>query len=321
MTDETPTPPVGIMAQQRAAARGPATSAVATLQFGTGRPSGLRNSTDKPYRVVIADDPAAWSDAYGRKAMFELTAAERVTAFERLTAGQNRLVILCGHRQAARVNREVAVVRGLLDARVAVVPLPGGPLGQYATARIADQALAVAGRPATLIVSLLGRLAEQVVDLGLVGAVNALDIPGIRLRHHVRSYLPGSHLFAVQLTPSPFITAIDSDELPEAAGPAFAAPDFGPGGARVLRAGPREIPPALQQAIGVTGAAHPVKSHLDLAGYWKDEQATEVVVVPADPVGWVVAQVPVQNGVPCNWCGESLSPTATSCVFCGNLAR
>lgn len=275
-------------------------------------------SVAEPYRVVVANDPDAWSDGSTRSGLLGLSPSARVAAFERLTDGDTRLVILCDHRQVSRVNREAAVARGILETPVAVVPLSSGPLGQYAMARIAERSLAVAGRPSTLVISLLRELATRLVDIGLVGSVKALDIPGIKLRHHLASYLPGSHLFAVQLTPTPFVAAAGRPQLRPAAAEAIARTDLGAVGVHVLIAGPRPIPPALEEHLGSAGAAVTVTAELDLASYWRDPRASEVVVVPTDPAIWVAQEVPVQAGRPCNWCGELLATTAISCVFCGH---
>jgi hypothetical protein len=312
--DETPTPPIGIVAQQRAVARQWGTQPVQTAAARAG------TLPARPYRVVIADDPRVWSAGSEESGLLGLSPSARLAAFERLTAGDSRLVVLCGHRQAAAVNREAALARSMLDARVAVVPLPGGPLGQYAMARIADQALMVPDRPTTLIVSLLSELAAELVDVGVLNSVSALDLPGIKLQHHLASYLPGPRLFAVQLTPHPFVAAIGREHLPAAA-EAFTSADFGAGGARLLTAGPRPIPLTLEQQLGVPGAAHQVKAVLDLAGYWRDDEATELVVVPADPADWVAQRVPAQAGQPCGWCGESVAASLRSCVFCGHTPR
>jgi hypothetical protein len=271
--------------------------------------------------VVTADDPAAWSDGEVQGGLLDLSPSARVAAFERLTDNDSRLVILCGQRQASRVHREASIARSTLETRVAVIPLPGGPLAQYAMARIADHTLAIAGRPSTLIVSLLPDLATRLVDIGLLGSVSALDIQGIKLRHHLASYLPGSRLFAARLTPTPFVTRIRRDRLPGAAAEAFEPADFGAGGARLLIAGPRPLPGVLERQLDVAGAVQPVEAALDLPGFWRDERATELVVVPANPAGWVVQQVPGPAGAPCNWCGEFLAASAGACMFCGNTPR
>jgi hypothetical protein len=182
VTDETPTPPVGVVGLQRAAAR----------QAQRGLPIVGNQAPNDPWRVVLADDARAWSDGDEQGNLSRLSTAGRLAALERLTEDGAGLVVISGHRQALQVNRGAALARSMLDARVAVVALPGGPLGQFAMARIAEQALAVGARPAALIISMLPRLAASLVDVGLVGSVSALDVPGIKLGQHVASYLPGS---------------------------------------------------------------------------------------------------------------------------------
>ena len=253
------------------------------------------------YRVVVADD------------LLERSRSDQLTAFEQLTDGDTRLVLLCGQRQAARVHREAALARSILEARVAVVPLPGGPLAQFAMARIAERALIMADRPTAVIVSQLPALAAQLVDIGLVTSVSALDLPSVKLRHHLASYLPGSHLFAVQLTPTPVVAAASRARVPTV--------DFGETGIHLLVAGTRSIPVALAEELGALGPAVRVTADLDLPGFWRDEQATEVMVVPADPSAWVAQEVAIHAGHPCGWCDELLATTASSCVFCGHTPR
>jgi hypothetical protein len=297
------------------------------LQRAAARPAqrGLpivgNQAPNDPWRVVLADDARAWSDGDEQGNLSRLSTAGRLAALERLTEDGAGLVVICGHRQALQVNRGAALARSMLDARVAVVALPGGPLGQFAMARIAEQALAVGARPAALIISMLPRLAASLVDVGLVGSVSALDVPGIKLGQHVASYLPGSRLFAVQLTPAPFVATMHARGVIGAAVSEFQTAHFGVAGARLLTAGPREVPAELAELWGVSGQAHPVTSLPQLAQYWRDEQASEFVVVPADPATWVTEQVPAMASLPCRWCGEPLAEPMPGCIFCGNTRR
>jgi hypothetical protein len=319
--DETPTPPVGILGQQRAAAREHSGRRVSVVPEVRQPPPGPAGSASPPYRVVIADDPSTWSDGSEPAELLGLSPSAQVSAFERLLDGDTRLVLVCGHRQAARVHRVTAVARSVLDARIALVPLPMGPLGQYAMARIAERALAAADRPRTLIVSLLRDLSTRLVDIGLVASVKALDNPAVKLRHHLAGYVPGPHLFAVQLTPTPFVTSVRRAQLGAAATEAIKGADFGAAGMHLLIAGPRPLPDVLAEQLGASEAAIPVIGEFDLTGYWRQPDATEVVMVPADPAAWVAGEVAAQVGLPCGWCDELLAGTALSCVFCGHTPR
>ncbi len=271
--------------------------------------------------MVIADDPDTWSDDGRPLGLLELSPPERLAAFERLTEGDVRLVVICGHRQSTPVQREAAIARSMLESRVAVVPVPGGPLGQHALAQIAEQSLTVVGRPGTVVVELLPQLASEILDIGLVQSVTSLDIAGIGLRHHLASYLPGRRLFGIQLTPHPFVAVVGRERLRPTAAKAIARPDFGATELQMLIAGPHPVPAALEQHLAVAGPVQVVQAELGLARYWHDAQATELVVVPADPIEWLVQNAPAQTGSPCGWCSEPLAFDATSCVFCGHTTR
>jgi hypothetical protein len=89
----------------------------------------------------------------------------------------------------------------------------------------------------------------------------------------------------------------------------------------LLIAGPRPLPDSLAERLEIPGPAIPVRAEFDLPGYWGDEQATEVVLVPADPATWVAQEVASAAALHCGWCGEMLAATAISCVFCGHTPR
>jgi hypothetical protein len=273
------------------------------------------NTPPSGYSVVMADDVQLWSEA-GPGPLLALPAEERLAGFERLTADGAALVVLCGRRQARAVAREAALARGTLEARIAVVPLPGGPLAQFALSKIAERALAAQVRPAAVIVDALPALAAGIIDVGLVGSVTSLDLPGVKLGHHMSSYLPGAKLFAVQVTPAPLVARVGASGLGEAAG-TFAEADYGPAGARLLTAGSRPVPPDLAARWGVQVPSAPVPVPMPLVDFWKDDQAGELVVVPADPAAWVADRVAATGAVPCRWCGELLTPAVRSCAFCG----
>lgn len=313
MTDQTPTPPVGVVALKRAAAR---QRSLQSVPMPTASQTGPASAG---YTVVLADDPQSWGDT-AQGTLLSLPPEARLAGFERLTEDGAALVVLCGRKQARAVAREAAVARGTLEARIAVVPLPGGPLAQYAVARIAEAALTERSHPPAVIVGALPELAGAVVDVGLVGSVSSLDVPGVKLGHHLSSYVPGAKLFAVQITPEPFVAKVGSTGL-GAAAEQFAAPDYGPAGARLLSVGPRPVPADLLARWGVQPPAGPVPVPLPLGAFWRDDEAGELVVVPADPAGWVKSHIPVTAALPCNWCGEMLAETTRSCVFCGNTPR
>jgi len=316
MTDDVSTPPIGIVGLKRAATRHQqqlTASPVATLPGG----SPTATSSDSCL-VAVADDPTLWSDGEER-GLTRLSPTSRLAALERLIDGDKSLAILCGHRQVAGIKRDIALARSMLGARITIVPLPLGPLGQFAMARIAQQALRSLDRPPALIISHLPELANSLVDIGLVGAVSSLDIPGIRLRHQLASYLPGSRIFAAQLTPVPTVRRIRANSpQPDSE---FPAPNFGPLGRRLLHAGARAIPAGLEELWRVSGLVTQVTSKLPLADYWHDDQAGELVLLPDNPEQWVEDRVSPVVSEPCRWCGEPKPADVTDCVFCGHTPR
>lgn len=271
-------------------------------------------AAERPSRVLLADDLSMWREDPGTTGLLRVSPATRLGLLEDLAQDGARLIMLCGEAAELAVSREMALARAALDVEITVVPLPGGPVGHYALARITEQAMSVAGRPPSLIVSLLPTLAAAVVDVAVLRSVSGLDLPGVGLGRHLASLLPGQRQFAVQLTPRPIISSTSKDLITEG----FTRAAYGPAGTRVLIAGPQPVPARLEAVTGVTDEPHRVRTELDLAGFWGDAEATEVVAVPKDPVSWVVQQIPVQPHSPCDWCGAALVTAAARCVFCGH---
>jgi hypothetical protein len=272
---------------------------------------------ERPSRVVLADDLSTWMEDASPGGLLRVSSATRLGLIEELTTDGARLIVLCGETAEAAVNREMALARTALDVEITVVALPGGPLGQYAVARITEQALAVAGRPTSLIVSILPTLAAEIIDVAMLNSVSGLNLPGVGIGRHLASILPGQRHFAVQLTPRPLVRSLTRDLLAEG----FSRANFGSSGTRVLIAGPQTMAAPLEALTGVPDVPHRVRTELDLAGFWGDEQATEIVAVPKDPAAWIVQRVPVQPNSPCTWCGAPLVASASRCVFCGFVTR
>ncbi|GAB3242100.1 hypothetical protein [Kineosporia babensis] len=268
---------------------------------------------ERPSRILLADDLSTWAEESSPGGLLRISSATRLARLEDLAGDGARLIMLCSEGAEAEVNRQMALARAALEVEITVVALPGGPLGQYAVARITEQALSVAGRPTSLVVSILPTLAAELVNVAVLHSVTGLDIPGVGVGHHLASLLPGQRQFAVQLTPHPLVRSVSKDLLAEG----FTRATFGTIESRVLIAGPLALPPQLEVLTGVTDVPHRVRTELDLAGFWGDEEATEIVAVPKDPAAWIAQRVPVQPHSPCDWCGAALATSASRCVFCG----
>jgi len=271
-------------------------------------------AAERPSRFLLADDLGQWGEPDRPGGLLAVPTATRLARLEELAADGARLIVLCGEQDESAVSREIAMARTALDIDATVMALPGGPLGQYAVARIAEQAMTVAGRPTSLVVSVLPTLAAALVDLAVLQSVSGLDLPGVGLGHHLASIMPGQRQFAVQLTPRPIVRSMTKDLL----GEGFTRAAFGAAGVRVLVCGPQQVPAPFEAVTGIGDLPHRVRTPLDLPGFWGDESATEVVAVPRDPVAWVVQQIPVQPNTPCRWCGCALVASAARCLFCGH---
>ena len=92
-------------------------------------------------------------------------------------------------------------------------------------------------------------------------------------------------------------------------------------GATALSAGELPIPRGLLAALGVDDGPHPITGGPDLSAFWRSAEASELVVLPKDPVTWADARMPEAVVTLCHWCGEPMAGGLNSCLFCGNTAR
>ena len=283
-------------------------------------PAGAVSTPAPPYRFVVADDLATWSTAEQAGSLLALPQEARLAAWERLGADGCAVVVICSPKQAGPIRRDSALARVGADTRIIVLPLAVGPLAQLVGARI-GQTLIAAGldRPVSELVVSLPELVGSLLDVALVRSVTSLDLPGIKLGHHLLSYLPGNRRFAVQITPVGQVVRRDragdlrADLAPPGFDPAF--------GALLTVLGPRPVPPRLLEQCGIVDQPVIDQAQLDLPGYWHDPEATEVVVRPADLVGWVLSQLPALERWPCAWCAEPMAAPMVLCPFCGHARR
>jgi hypothetical protein len=328
MTQDIPTPPTGVIGVQRARRPRPLQPARTPTP-----PSGLDGLPDDPrptlhsrpgpalrYRVVSAEDPGAWSLPGQGNGLLDLPDAERPAAWERIADGLP-LAVLCARAQLDQVRRESAVARSVVDIAVTVIPVPSGPLGRFVGARLADHLLAQPQdrTPATILAMLPALLAE-LPNLGVVRSVSSLEIGNIGLRHHLASYLPGGGPFVVQLTPRPGVLRMRGRRLTDRAG-VIRQVDLGPGPASAAVHGSLPVPPAVLAALGVAGDPDPMPGAPDISRFWHAADATELVVLPGDPVAWAAARMPESGPEACNWCSEPLAGGLDWCLFCGNTRR
>jgi hypothetical protein len=83
--------------------------------------------------------------------------------------------------------------------------------------------------------------------------------------------------------------------------------------------GPRPVPSALLACCGLpTDAPAAMPTALSPARHWPDADATEIVALPQDIVGWVAGQLPGVEAWPCRWCDEPLAAPVRSCPFCAD---
>jgi hypothetical protein len=275
------------------------------------------------YRFVVADDEQVWSGGSGQGGLLQLSDGEQVEAFDHLTRDDSALVVTCSPRQALVVRRASALARSRSQARVAVVPLPLGPLGQSALTLIAQQVVATAtSRPVAELIAWLPSVAEAVLDLALVRNVARLDHPSVGVRHHLASYLPLHQAFAVQLAPEPAIARVARDGSLRPAAHKLAAPAFDESyGTVMVVAGRRPVPDSLLPLCRTTSAPPAAPTALHLGRFWGDPEATEIVVAPADVTRWALDRLPSLETWPCTWCAEPLAAPMNECVFCGNSVR
>jgi hypothetical protein len=281
------------------------------------------NQGGRTYRFVVADDWLAWSGATGRGGLLQLDEGDQLDAFDQLTADGNALVVICGTRQVAAVRRASALARSRSRARVAVSPVPLGPLGQSVLTMMVQQLVASAGaRPVAELIVRLPTFAAAVLDLALVSSVAKLDLPFVTVRHHLMSHLPGRRTFVVQIAPDTALARISSTAQLRPSSARLHLPAFDDSyGALVTIAGPRPVPGALLPFLRTTVLPPALPTAPQLSAYWTDPEATEVVVTPADVTRWALAVLPDLETWPCGWCDEPLAAPVDRCVFCGNSVR
>lgn len=292
------------------------------LQQDSGQTIPSAYSPAAGYRFVLASDEVVWpGEDGGRGGLSQVSEQAQLDGFDRITRGCDALVIVCGTREVAAVRRASALARSQSQARIAVVPIELGPLGQDAVVALGKALVTSARtRPAAELVGCLPEVADHLLDLALVSGVASLDLPGIGVRHHLRSYLPGRHAFAVQLAPSVTIARITRAGRLRPASATLNPPDFDEGlGAMMAVAGPRSLPEAVLKAAGSSSAPPRLASTPALSAFWGDDEATEVVVVPADVTRWARSLLPPVPMIVCSWCDEPLAATRPQCVFCGHV--
>jgi hypothetical protein len=277
----------------------------------------------RTYRFVVADDWLAWSGSSGQGGLLQLQEGDRLDAFDQLTADGNALVVICGTRQAAAVRRASALARSRSGARVAVSPIPLGPLGQSVVTMMVQQLVVSAGaRPVAELIVRLPMFASSVLDLALVSGVAKLDLPFVTIRHHLMSHLPGRRSFVVQIAPDTALARVTGKGELRPSPSGLHMPPFDDSfGTLVTVAGPRPVPGALLRYLRTSHLPPALPTAPQLSAYWSDPDATEVVVTPADVTRWALAALPGLETWPCSWCSEPLAAPIDSCVFCGNSVR
>jgi hypothetical protein len=215
--------------------------------------------------------------------------------------------VLVLHNLNAEATRRVAAARNLADAKsTAPLPLdlPGSAL--LAVAALL-QDLAAAGVSAGSVLAHTDVLLRHCLIGGRTRSVTRLSVPGVRLRDHVRSWVPGT-VFTVGLAPTPTVTGGRVRLGGHDSGHAW----------RVVTAGD----PALGDGLLPDAAAGPdaprpvhVDDH-DVRSWWKARKAAEVAAVPVD-VAPVAADLTARNDGRCRVCGDSLRDA--TCPFCSAL--
>jgi hypothetical protein len=277
----------------------------------------------RSYRFVVADDWLAWSGATGHGGLLQLPEGDQLDAFDQLTSDGNALVVICGTRQEGAVRRASALARSRSGARVAVSPLPVGPLAQSVVTMLMQQLVAsTIARPVAELIARLPTFTASVLDLALVSSVAELDLPFVTVRHHLMSHLPGRRTFVVQIAPQTAMARLTAKGELRPSPSGLHMPSFDDSfGTSVTVAGPRPVPAALLRYLQTSHLPPALPTAPQLSAYWADPEATEVVVTPADVTRWALATLPDLESWPCTWCDEPLAAPVDVCVFCGNSIR
>lgn len=281
----------------------------------SGRPPG-------PYDYVVASDPAIWPDSTGSTGpLLALPVVDRVAALAALSAGDRRLVVICDPAEYAAVAALAGQARGLYRSRIAVVPIGSGAAMQVAIALIGQVLLTSRlNRPVAEVIERLPALSRQLLHVVLLRSVARLDHPAVTVSHHMRSYLPGRRVFAVQSSPEPNLIWLNGQGVVRPANVGLVRPDHDPRlGIVVGVLGPREVPVGVLERAGLpTDAPSRLVTTMSPSRQWGDPEATEVVAMPQDLVGWVADQLPPVEAWPCHWCDEPLAAPVRTCPFCAD---
>ena len=225
------------------------------------------------------------------------------------------VLVLARTAEAVSVRRRLARVRTLLATeRLALVPLPLAPLAAGVLAQAVAGALA-GGMLAPAQVPLAVRDAvARCLDLGVVRRVSDLDLPSLTVRHQLRSYLPWSSRFVVQVAPTMAVGHLAGKDQ-QVRGDPIRLPQFEC--LRALTAG-SALPPAVQGVLDAASVTAQVVSQPALASLleraWRDASASELVVAPARDEEWLAAVQPSAVLTACGWCGRAR--VGESCLFC-----
>jgi hypothetical protein len=207
------------------------------------------------------------------------------------------------HASGGLRRRRVAMLRGLLrTSAVAPVPLTL-PLAGLAASGSWFATLAERGLSAGEAHALAPAVATALPTFAVTSSVAGLDLPVVRLHHHVLSWLPGTS-FTVALDGPPRVVTGRAERRQPVTGPVD-----------LVTAGDDTLATSLGGVIeGLTvGERHELPAD-GTSPWWGRARAYEMCIVPRDVEGFV--EQARGAGTSCSQCGDAAPST---CPFCRAL--
>jgi hypothetical protein len=232
-----------------------------------------------------------------------------------LLASHETVIAVYPTASAVRAEAVLSTVRALLDTvAVAAAASRLGPIGMSTLAAVLAQLADTGEVAAGSLVAASAWVESRLLSVAWLPTVTGLDLPGLSMVDHLRSYLPKS-AFAVLMSPERRLIRLRGRaagiELPSLLG---LRPVVVVGGA----AAPPWVTSGLLPKLNPS-AVLSAGPGSEVTAWWGTPRAIEVAATATDVTAWVIELGARYPAGPCRWCG--LWVNGSACPFCDFVER